>query len=171
MKDKKPEYAVMLCFDVKIDPDARKEAQLLNIKIFEANIIYHLFDQFDKYINEYREMKKQEAKKKAVFPCILKIDPNNIFRKSDPIILGVSILKGVLYEGTPIIIQKNNEFLLLGIIESIERNKKTVNKVRDGDVAIKIVPKGTVYSYDRHFNHENQLISKIDRDSIDALKE
>jgi len=48
MKEKKPEYAVMLCFDVKIDPDARKEAQLLNIKIFEANIIYHLFDQFDK---------------------------------------------------------------------------------------------------------------------------
>jgi len=98
-------------------------------------------------------MKKLEAKKKAVFPCILKIDPNSIFRKSDPIILGVSILKGILYEGTPLVIQKNNEFLLLGIIESIERNKKSVNKVREGDCAIKIIPKGTVYTYDRHFNY------------------
>lgn len=46
MKDKKPEFAVVLSFDVKMDPDARKFAEKHQIRIFEANIIYHLFDQF-----------------------------------------------------------------------------------------------------------------------------
>lgn len=46
MKEKKPEYAVILSFDVKMDPDARLEAKNLEITVFEANIIYHLFDMF-----------------------------------------------------------------------------------------------------------------------------
>jgi len=58
-----------------MDPDARKEAKDLDIKIFEANIIYHLFDQFDKWMKEWREREKQEAMKKAVFPCSLRIIP------------------------------------------------------------------------------------------------
>lgn len=39
MKEKKPEFAIILSFDVKVDPEARKEAKDLDIKIFEANII------------------------------------------------------------------------------------------------------------------------------------
>lgn len=144
MKEKKPEYAIVLSFDVKTDPDALKEAKNMNIKIFEANIIYHLFDQFEKYMAEYKENLKQEAKKKAVFPCILKIDPTSVFRKSNPIIIGVTVLKGILCEGTPIVIQKNNETLYLGNVDSIERNKKQVNRVREGDYAIKISPAGNV---------------------------
>lgn len=39
MKEKKPEYAVILSFDVKMDPEARLEAKNLEITLFEANII------------------------------------------------------------------------------------------------------------------------------------
>lgn len=48
MKEKKPEFAIILSFDVKMDPDARKEAKELEVQVFEANIIYHLFDKFNK---------------------------------------------------------------------------------------------------------------------------
>lgn len=36
----------MLVFDVKILAEAREFAEVNQIKVFEANIIYHLFDQF-----------------------------------------------------------------------------------------------------------------------------
>ena len=39
-----------LSYDVKIMPDARKVAEEMGVRIFEAEIIYHLFDQFTKYI-------------------------------------------------------------------------------------------------------------------------
>jgi len=43
-----------LAFDVKILPEAQQLADQNGIKIFTANIIYHLFDQFMAYVNEIR---------------------------------------------------------------------------------------------------------------------
>lgn len=42
-------FAVILCFDVKVDKEAQDLADDLGIKIFKADIIYHLFDQFIAY--------------------------------------------------------------------------------------------------------------------------
>lgn len=43
----------MLCFDVKVDKEAEQLADELGIKIFSADIIYHLFDAFTAYQNVY----------------------------------------------------------------------------------------------------------------------
>ena len=42
----------MLAFDVKVTPEARAAADELGVRIFTADIIYHLTDQFDAYIKE-----------------------------------------------------------------------------------------------------------------------
>lgn len=47
-------FATVLAFDVKILPEAQQMADQNGIKIFTANIIYHLFDQFMAYVNEIR---------------------------------------------------------------------------------------------------------------------
>ena len=39
-------FAVILAFDVPVSKEAREMADELNVKIFTADIIYHLFDQF-----------------------------------------------------------------------------------------------------------------------------
>lgn len=41
MLEKAPEYAVMLCFDVKVDKEAEQYAEQEGIKIFNADVIYH----------------------------------------------------------------------------------------------------------------------------------
>lgn len=38
-------YACILCFDVAVTKEAREMAQEFNVRIFTADIIYHLFDQ------------------------------------------------------------------------------------------------------------------------------
>ena len=95
MLEKKKEFATILAFDVKVTPEARELAEDLGVKIFIADIIYHLFDQFKAYIDNLKEEKKKEAAEEAVFPCVLKILPNCIFNKKDPIVLGVDILEGI----------------------------------------------------------------------------
>jgi translation initiation factor 5B len=67
----------------------------LGVKIFIADVIYHLCDQFKAYIDNLKEEKKKEAAKDAVFPCVLKILPNCIFNKKDPIVLGVEVVEGI----------------------------------------------------------------------------
>lgn len=49
MLEKHKEFAVMLCFDVKIEKEAQAYADEVGVKIFSAEIIYHLFDMFTAY--------------------------------------------------------------------------------------------------------------------------
>ncbi|KAB2603546.1 eukaryotic translation initiation factor 5B-like [Pyrus ussuriensis x Pyrus communis] len=91
MLEKKKEFATILAFDVKVTPEAREMADDLGVKIFIADIIYHLFDQFKAYIENIKEEKKKESADEAVFPCVLKIMPNCVFNKKDPIILGIGL--------------------------------------------------------------------------------
>lgn len=42
-------YAVILAFDVKVEREAQEMADQLGVRIFQADIIYHLFDAFTQY--------------------------------------------------------------------------------------------------------------------------
>ncbi|XP_047332266.1 eukaryotic translation initiation factor 5B-like [Impatiens glandulifera] len=173
MLEKKKEYATILAFDVKVTPDARELADELGVKIFIADIIYHLFDQFKAYIDNLKEEKKKEAAEDAVFPCVLKIMPNCVFNKKDPIVLGVDILEGIAKIGTPICIPQK-DFIDIGRIASIENNHKPVDYAKKGQkVAIKITGSNSDEQqkmFGRHFEMEDELVSHISRRSIDVLK-
>jgi translation initiation factor 5B len=106
MLEKSPDYALMLCFDVKVDKEAQAYADEQGIKIFTADIIYHLFDAFKKHEAEMLEKKKEESKLLAVFPCVL--SPVAIFNKTNPIVVGVDVIEGNLRLNTPIAAIKTN---------------------------------------------------------------
>uniref|UniRef100_M1ATG2 Translation initiation factor if-2 n=1 Tax=Solanum tuberosum TaxID=4113 RepID=M1ATG2_SOLTU len=44
MLEKKKEYATILAFDVKVTQEAQELSDELGVKVFMADIIYHLFD-------------------------------------------------------------------------------------------------------------------------------
>lgn len=89
MLDRAPEFAVVLAFDVPVDKDAEKMAEELNIKVFKADIIYHLFDAFTKHNAEVLEAKRKDSMPNAIWPCKLKI--LKCFAKRDPIIVGCDV--------------------------------------------------------------------------------
>ncbi|KAI3760850.1 hypothetical protein L1987_51250 [Smallanthus sonchifolius] len=173
MLEKKKEYATILAFDVKVTPEARELADDIGVKIFIADIIYHLFDQFKAYIDNLKEEKKKEAAEDAVFPCVLQIMPSCVFNKKDPIILGVDVIEGILKIGTPICIPQR-DFIDIGRISSIENNHKPVDYAKKGQkVAIKITGSNAEEQqkmFGRHFEMEDELVSHISRNSIDVLK-
>ncbi|XP_008809293.2 eukaryotic translation initiation factor 5B-like [Phoenix dactylifera] len=173
MLERKKEYATILAFDVKVMPDARELAEETGVRIFVADIIYHLFDQFKAYIDNLREEKKKESAEEAVFPCVLRIMPNCVFNKKDPIVLGVDVLEGIVKVGTPICIP-SRDFIDIGRITSVEINHKQVDVATKGQkVAIKIVGSSSDEQqkmYGRHFEIDDELVSHISRRSIDILK-
>ncbi|KMT05239.1 hypothetical protein BVRB_7g173810 [Beta vulgaris subsp. vulgaris] len=173
MLEKKKEFATILAFDVKVTPEARDYADDVGVKIFMADIIYHLFDQFKAYIDGIKEEKKKEAAEEAVFPCVLKILPNCIFNKKDPIVLGVDVLEGTVKMGTPICVP-SQDFIAIGRIASIENNHKPVDAAKKGQqVAIKIAGSSAEEQqkmFGRHFDIDDELVSHISRKSIDVLK-
>ncbi|KIM45784.1 hypothetical protein M413DRAFT_440821 [Hebeloma cylindrosporum] len=180
MLEKAKELACILCFDVPIDKEAEKLAEEMGVRLFKADIIYHLFDAFKAYNEEITEAKRKDAAPQAVWPCRLKIIA--AFCKRDPIILGVDILDGTLRVGTPIAVVKidpvtsKKETIVLGKITSLEINHKTQEIVKKsqagGGVAVKI--EHAVYQsakmFGRHFDEKDELLSHITRQSIDVLK-
>lgn len=57
----KSEYATILAFDVDISNEARDHAKEMGVRIFTAAIIYHLFDQFTRFMENLMEQRRQEA--------------------------------------------------------------------------------------------------------------
>ncbi|KAL6443537.1 hypothetical protein ACFW04_001594 [Cataglyphis niger] len=167
------QYATILAFDVKIERDAQELADSQGVKIFQADIIYHLFDKFTNYREELKQRKRDENKHIAVFPCKLKILPQYIFNSRDPIVMGVMVEAGIVKEGTPLCVP-SKDFVDLGMVTSIEYNHKSVESARKGqEVCIKIepVPGEAPKMFGRHFEAKDFLVSKISRQSIDACKE
>ena len=164
----KKEDLVVLCFDNKVIPEAQKFAEENNIKIFVDDVIYHLFDKFIEFKKQCELERKKEKEKEAIFPCNLKTVM--FINKKDPLIIGVSVTEGILKIGTPIYCVEKN--LPIGVVESIERERKPINNVRpnDGDVAIRIKVADSSLAAGRHFDENSTYISQITRASIDALK-
>ncbi|KAF7406338.1 hypothetical protein HZH68_005707 [Vespula germanica] len=105
------QYATILAFDVKIERDAQELADSLGVKIFQADIIYHLFDKFTSYREELKQRKRDENKHIAVFPCKLRVLPQYIFNSRDPIVMGVMVEAGIIKEGTPLCVPSKDAMI------------------------------------------------------------
>jgi translation initiation factor 5B len=166
-----PEFATILAFDVDIEKEAREYAVEMGVRIMTADIIYHLFDQFTRFMDELNQRRREEASAIAVFPSIVKILPQHIFNQKDPIIVGMEVVEGILKVGTPLCIPALAG-LFIGKVESIESNGREQETARKGtSIAVKIVNESNpTMTYGRQFDSSNMLYSQLTRASIDALK-
>mmetsp|Transcript_4522 Transcript_4522/g.17108 ORF Transcript_4522/g.17108 Transcript_4522/m.17108 type:complete len:1210 (-) Transcript_4522:479-4108(-) len=170
MKEKAPEYAIILAFDVPITKDAQELADKEEIKIFAANIIYHLFDRFTEHQERIKEERKQANAKNAVWPCILS-QTGDVFHSRDPITLGIHIDKGELRVGTPCVaINAKGEKVDLGIVTGIQHEKKARQVAKEGEAVAVSFDSGHI-QHGRHMGGKDVIVSKLHRGSIEAIKE
>ncbi|SCU91062.1 LADA_0F07888g1_1 [Lachancea dasiensis] len=180
MLEKAKEYAVMLCFDVKIDKEAEHYAEEQGVKIFNADIIYHLFDAFTAYQEKLMEQRRKDFLHEAIFPCVL--NTLQIINKRGPMIIGVDVMEGSVRIGTPICTVKTDpatkekNILLLGKVVSLEINHQGHNEVKKGQTAAGVAmrledPSGQQPIWGRHVDEKDTLYSLITRRSIDTLKD
>jgi len=171
MLEHQKEYACILAFDVPVTKEAREEATKFGVRIFEAEIIYHLFDSFSEYVKKIRDDEKGAASEVAVFPCVLSIFSEFVFHKTNPIVIGVHVVEGVVRKNTPICIPGKN-FMELGVITSIQKDHLQLEEAKQGDdVCIEIVqsPDKQQFMFGRQFDETDRLVSKISRESMSAL--
>lgn len=180
MLERAPEYAVMLCFDVKVDKEAEQFAAEQNIKIFNANIIYHLFDAFTNYQQKLLEIRRKDFMEYAVFPCVLKTI--QVINKRNPMIVGVDVVEGCLRIGTPICAVHRDpstsqpNIMILGRVQSLEVNHKSIDSIKKGQTAAGVAmrlenPSAAQPTWGRHVSESDPLYSLITRKSIDTLKD
>lgn len=166
------EINTILAFDVNVDDDAKELANQNNITILEDATIYRLVTQYNNFRISSINQRKDEHRHKIVYPCILEILKDNIFRSTNPIVFGVKVIKGSLHINTPLIVTKSRQKLYIGNVTSIIYNKKNINIANtNAEVCIKIesTDKKKII-YDRHFTHTDLLFSQVTRESVDIMK-
>jgi translation initiation factor 5B len=148
-KNNKKEFSTILAFNVKMDEEVEELAKKNEIKIFSAEIIYHLHDLYTKHKDDIVKERKSLFRPQAIFPCSIKILEKHIYNKKSPLIFGVNIVEGELHIGTPIIISETK--LIIGNVTNIQLNGKEVNTGKKGtEVCIKVENIDNIqYEYDQ----------------------
>ena len=163
--EREPLYAVILAFNVSILPDAKEEARMSEVKIFEEQIIYQLVDEYKAWFKEKEEELKEEELRGVILPGKIQIIPGYIFRKSKPAIVGVEVLAGSI---TPKIRLINEDGKRIGEILQIQSEGENIQKAGKGEqVAISI--RGPIV--DRHIHEEDILFVDIAERNLLKLRE
>jgi translation initiation factor 5B len=131
MREKDRYLGVILGFNVKCAEDFGDIVPILT-----DSVIYNLLDKYEKWKEQEREKEKKEKLEKLPSPVKIQILPNCIFRRSDPAIVGVKVLAGIL---KPNIKLMDSEGLKVGEIKAIQDKGQSIKEAKPGaEVAISI---------------------------------
>ena len=168
---------VILAFNVKILPEAEEEASRSNVKIFHNNIIYKLLEDYDEWVKTEKMAERMKALESLVRPGKVRIIPGYVFRRSDPAIVGVEVLGGVIKPGYPLMDASGRP---LGRIMAIRDRDRSLAEAKTGAaVAISIqgrilvgrhVDEGDIMYTDIPAEHATKLLAEFqDIMSLDEL--
>jgi translation initiation factor 5B len=137
VKHEEPLLGVILAFNVKILPDAEKEARDQKIPIFWNDIIYNLMDEYIRWADEEREAKAREEFNSLIKPGKFEIMEGYVFRRAKPAIFGAKILSGSI---------KTNVFCInqigerVGRISQIQDRGSSISNANEGEEVAVAMP-------------------------------
>ena len=152
----------IFAFNVKNDVDG--EANDRGIPIFRSEVIYTIFENYEKWVKDEKEKERQEKLSKITMPAKIKLIKGFVFRQSDPAVVGVEVLEGVLKSGTRL--KKDGK--IIGDVKQIQKENETVSEAKRGDkVAVSI--NGAVVG--RSIREGDTLTVAIHRNDVMTMRE
>ena len=169
----KRRYKTILAYDVTVSKDVDYLAQENGVMILKKDIIYNLVDEYIKFVKILNSIIRDRHP--GIMPkCRLTILEQFIFRRKDPIIIGMTVKGNDLHKGMLIatIEMKSEDIIILGKVEGIQKDGRDVNvgKVNE-DYCVKITPvHGDKYEYNKDFNGTKELFTYYTNDDEETIK-
>lgn len=163
MKNEDNLLSVIFAFNSEITEEVRQIAKDKRVKIFSADIIYTLFENYKEWKNSQIEEEKKLALEKLIWPGKIRIIKGYTFRQSNPAIVGVEVM-GRIKTGTRLIKKNGKE---IGKIKEIQKQGKSVTEVQSGEQVAVSITNATV---GRHIHEEDELISFIPRSHMEIIE-
>jgi len=164
VKEKEPLYGVVLAFNVKVLPDAAEEAKAHNVPIFWHNVIYHLIDDYLKWMKQEKEARERSELEKLIRPAKIRVLPGFVFRRSKPAIVGIEVLAGQIRPRVPLMTAEGKE---IGEILQIQDKGASISYAERGRQVAISIDKPIV---GRHFDEGDILYVYVPENHIRILK-
>ncbi|KXB01233.1 translation initiation factor IF-2 [candidate division MSBL1 archaeon SCGC-AAA259O05] len=159
-----PLLGVILAFNVKVLPHAKKEAKTRDITILEDQVIYRLIEVYEEWVKKEKERMRAKKLKGLIRPGKISIKQGYVFRRNNPAIVGVDVLGGILRPGFPLMNKDGKE---IGTIREIQSEKETVSEAEIGEEVALSIEGPTV---GRQINEGEVLYVDISDEQIIKLK-
>jgi translation initiation factor 5B len=165
---KDPYLGVVLAFGVKLLPDAEEEIAASKIPVFKGDVLYHVLEDYSRWVADQRLAGAKAEMDLLIRPGKIKLLKGGfVFRRSDPAIVGVEVLDGIIKPKYPLI---NSSGRRIGQVVRIQDQGKDVGEAGAGkQVAVSIdkpmvgrqINEGDVLYVDVPVQHARVLTSKF----------
>ena len=162
---KDPLLGVVFAFNLNVAPDARDYSEEKKIKLIESQIIFEMFEEYQRWKAEWQERELDLLKERVVTPCKLRIMPGYVFRQSKPAICGVQVLSGQIRPRRNLV---NEQGIKVGRVREIQLESKNVDGASEGmEVAVSI--EGAVVG--RNIREDEELFADIPEEDAKVIEE
>lgn len=136
VRTKDPLLGAILAFNVKLLPDAEEEIGISKVPVFRGDIIYHVLEEYSRWVDGQRTAGVRAEMDLLIRPGKIRILKGYVFRRSDPAIVGVEVLDGIVRPKYPLV---NNNGRRVGIVLRVQDQGKDVGEASVGkQVAVSI---------------------------------
>jgi translation initiation factor 5B len=181
VKKENPLHGVIIAFNVKVLPSAAEELKNLDVKLFSADVIYTLTEDYQDWLKAEEEQKREKWLEAIIRPAKIRIIPKLVFRYSKPAIAGIEVLGGTVKKDYNLMREDGSS---MGKVESMQdkgENLKSASKGQKVAMAIKEALFGrdfdegeTLYVNipEKHYKILiSELKPKLSEDELDILQE
>ncbi len=165
VRREEPLYGAILAFNVKVLPDAEREARAERIPIFKGDVIYNLIEDYFKWLEAEKEARERKEFEILVKPGKMEVMEGFVFRRSNPAIFGVRVLAGVIAPNREVI---NREGEALGRITQIQEEGRPIPQAEEGKEVAASMPRPIM---GRHIKEGDILYVDVPEEHVKMLRD
>ncbi|MFB6193084.1 MAG: translation initiation factor IF-2 [Candidatus Nanohaloarchaea archaeon] len=155
VQNEEVENQAIFAFNTGVTKQGETAVKDKGVKVFQSEVIYEIIDSY----TEWREKLERERREKALSntsrPAKIRLMPDHVFRSSNPAVVGVEVIEGVLSTGSSLMDEEGEN---IGRVKSIQEQNESVDEASKGDEVAVSITNATV---GRNIEEGDILLSDI----------
>ena len=165
-------FRLVFGFNTRLTETAQKLIEHKNVKVFISKVIYELIDKYEKWKEEIEKEKIKNVLSSISRPVKFVLLPDHIFRNSNPAVIGIEVLGGILTSNIQVI---NHKGEIIGKVLAIQKDNSSVKTAKKGEeVAVSIQGavigrniKGNDILYSNIKSHDYKILKQYEKQLTD----
>jgi translation initiation factor 5B len=165
VENEEPEERAVISFNTTITGQAERLAREKSVEIFNSDVIYEAIEKYQEWKRELQEKQRENVLKQITRPAEIRTMPEHVFRQSDPAVIGVKVVDGVLTPGSTLMSKEGEK---IGTLESIQDDGESIEEAEKGTQVAASIRGATI---GRTFEKGDNLITDITQKDYQRLQE
>ena len=165
VQNEEPEHRAVLAFNTGMTDQAAEIDQEKDIPVFSSEVIYEIIDNYNTWKEKLKGEHREKALKAVTRPAKIQAMPDHVFRKSDPAVIGVKVMEGVLTPGCSLMDEEGEK---IGTLKSIQEENESIEEAERGSQVAASIQGATV---GRDLEESQVMLSDVTSKDYQRLQE